>query len=251
MIQRPAPLIGITADISGASDSKHFKNSTLFLPKRYLAAVERAGAIPIVLPATRERSSVRRLLGVLNGLILSGGNFDIHPRYYGERPMKELGEIKAARTEFELEITHAALQRDLPVLGICGGAQAINVASGGSLYQDITTQLSQAGADEHSSKNPNGGHPIRVEHGTRLFAILKRSILKVNTSHHQAVKRLGRGLIVNAVADDGVIEGIESTEHTFVMGVQWHPEVLAPRQQHQHRIFSSFVAICKKRLQAR
>ena len=251
MTHGAAPLIGITADVSGASDSKNSKGSTLFLPKRYLAAIERAGAVPIVLPATREQSSLGRLLGVLNGLVLSGGNFDIHPRHYGERPMKELGEIKAARTEFELEITHAALQRNLPVLGICGGAQAINVALGGSLYQDITTQLSQAGADEHSSKNPNGGHPIHVERGTRLFAILKRSTLKVNTSHHQAVKRLGRGLIVNAVANDGVIEGIESIEHTFVMGVQWHPEVLAPRQQHQHRIFSSFVALCKKRLRTR
>ena len=241
------PLIGITADVSSASASHKFKDSTLFLPERYLAAIERAGAIPVVLPANRRKSAVRRILGVLNGLVLSGGNFDIHPRYYGERPIKELGEIKAARTEFELEITHAALKRDLPILGICGGAQAINVALGGSLYQDITAQLAQAGADEHSSKNPESGHPIHVEHGTRLFTIIQRSTLKVNTSHHQAVKRVGRGLIVNALADDGVIEGIESAEHSFVLGVQWHPEVLAPRRQHQRRIFSSFVAFCKTR----
>ena len=246
------PLIGITADISSTSRSSNRpKDTTLFLPQRYFSAIERAGAIPVVLSANRTKSAVRRLLSLLNGLVLSGGNFDIHPRYYGERPIKELGDIKSARTDFELEITDKALKHDLPILGICGGAQAINVALGGSLYQDIAAQLSHAGACEHSSKNPNGGHSIQVEPGTRLFDILKRSSVKVNTSHHQAVNRLGRGLIVNAVADDGVIEGIESTEHGFVLGVQWHPEVLAPRQQHQHRIFSSFAAFCKNRLRAR
>src|SRR6185503_176629 len=137
-------------------------------------------------------------------------DFDIHPRYYGERAIRELGEIKAARTEFELEIFGAALKRDLPVLGICGGAQAINVALGGSLYQDIAAQLGSTGAYEHTSKNPHGGHGIRVTPGTRLFDIVKRLKLKVNTRHHQAIKRPGRGLIVSAVAEDGVIEGIES-----------------------------------------
>lgn len=220
----------------------------MFLPERYLAAIERAGAIPIVLPAYRSPSTVRRLLEVLNGLVLSGGNFDIHPRYYGEKPIKELGEIKAARTEFELEITSAALKRDLPLLGICGGAQAINVALGGSLHQDIGAQLPDAGPHERGSKGGSSGHPIHVSAGTRLFSIVERSSLAVNSSHHQAVKRLGRGLIINAVAEDGVIEGIESTRHDFVLGVQWHPEVLAPRQRLQRRIFSSFVAICKQRL---
>ena len=243
------PLIGITADISSPSNST--KDTTLFLPRRYLAAIERAGAVPVVLSANRTQSAVRHLLRMLNGLVLSGGNFDIHPRYYGERAIRELGEIKNARTDFELEMTDKALKEDLPILGICGGAQAINVVLGGSLYQDIGAQLSGAGAYEHSSKNPNGGHSIQVEPGTHLFDIVRRSRFKVNTSHHQAVKRLGRGLIVNAVADDGVIEGIESTEHGFVLGVQWHPEVLAPRQQHQHRIFSSFAAFCRKRLRSR
>jgi putative glutamine amidotransferase len=246
MTRGDPPLIGVTADVSGACAQFSTKDTVLFLPQRYLAAIERAGAIAVVLSANRARSAIRHLPSMLNGLVLSGGNFDIHPRHYGERPIKEIGEIKAARTEFELEIAVAALKRDLPVLGICGGAQAINVALGGSLYQDIAAQLTDSGAYEHTSKNPIGGHPIRVEPGTRLFSIVKRSSFKVNTSHHQAVKRLGRGLIVNAVADDGVIEGIESTEHSFVLGVQWHPEVLAPHQLHQRRIFSSFVALCKK-----
>ena len=248
MIRRLLPLIGITADTTGAFNafSERFKDPTLFLPERYLTAVERAGGIPVVLPANQSKSAVRRLLGMLDGLVLSGGDFDIHPRYYGERPLKELGEIKAARTEFELEVAGGALKRSLPVLGICGGAQAINVALGGSLYQDIHTQLESAGAYEHTSKNPSGGHPIRITSGTRLFNIVKRSSLRVNTRHHQAIKRLGRGLIVNAVASDGVIEGVESAEHGFVLGLQWHPEVLAPRQPLQRRIFTAFVELCRK-----
>ena len=246
MIRRLSPLIGITADSSGAGNTDKSKDATLFLPERYLRAVERAGGIPVVLPANRTRSAVHRLLGVLNGLVLSGGDFDIHPRHYSEHPTKRLGEIKAARTEFELEIAGAAFRRDLPVLGICGGAQAINVALGGSLYQDIGSQLETAGAYEHTSKN-SGGHPIRVTLNTRLFDIVNCSSLIVSTSHHQAIKRLGRGLIVNAVAGDGVIEGIESTEHSFVLGLQWHPEVLAPRQPRQQRIFASFIELCRKR----
>jgi putative glutamine amidotransferase len=238
-------LIGITADVSGAGTQRSTGDTVLFLPQRYLAAIEHAGGTAVVLSANRARSAIRLLSQRLNGLVLSGGNFDIHPRHYGERPIKELGEIKTARTEFELEIAGAALKRDLPVLGICGGAQAINVALGGSLYQDIMAQFTDSCAYDHSSKNPKGGHPIRVAPGTRIFSIVKRSTFNVNTSQHPAVKRLGRGLIVNAVADDGVIEGIESTEHSFVLGVQWHPEVLAPHQAHQRRIFSSLVALCK------
>jgi putative glutamine amidotransferase len=246
------PLIGITADVSGASvrAAKAPQDATLFLARRYLTAIAGAGAIPVVVSAPQVKSTLRHLLNRLNGLVLSGGNFDIHPRYYGERPIKELGEIKAERTEFELEMTTAALGRDLPILGICGGAQVINVALGGSLYQDIATQIPGAGAHERGARPHAIGHPIRIETATRLFRILGRQKLTVNTTHHQAVKKLGRGLIVNALAVDGVIEGVESTEHRFVLGVQWHPEVLALRQRLHRRLFSSFVALCHKGLRA-
>jgi putative glutamine amidotransferase len=242
------PLIGITADVSGAraNDAKAAQNATLFLPQRYLTAIARAGAIPVVLSSPRAPSKLGRWIDRLDGLVLSGGNFDIDPRYYGEKPIKGLGELKLERTEFELEMSTAAFRRGLPVLGICGGAQAINVALGGSLYQDIATQIPGAGAHERGGRPHAVDHPIRIKPGTRLFQILGRKRLTVNTTHHQAVRRLGRGLIVNAVAEDGVIEGIESTAHPFVLGVQWHPEALAPRRRLQRLLFSSFVALCKR-----
>ena len=244
----PPPLIGITADdVHTAPSASRALGANLTLPYRYVSAIERAGGIPIVLRNLPAQTIIRSYLSLLRGLVLTGGDFDIHPRYYGAKAIRQLGTIKAQRTEFELGLAGAAMGRDLPVLGICGGAQAINVALGGSLYQDIAAELGTSAA-EHTSKNPAGGHEVRIAPESELFKILRRAQIKVNTSHHQAVRRLGRGLIVNARADDGVIEGIESTCHTFVVGVQWHPEVLAPRQAIQRRLFSAFIRTCKRRL---
>jgi len=238
-----SPLIGITADLSDV----HSKSEpTFFLPQRYVRAVEQAGGIALILPANDSKHRLRCYMNLLDGLVVSGGNFDIHPRYYGERPINQLGIIKPERTEFELELASSALKRDLPVLGICGGAQTINVVLGGSLYQDIAAQLPQAGEHQQSARKTLGGHRVEVQNGTRLHKIIGRQNLEVNTTHHQAIKKLGRGLVVNAVADDGVIEGIESTRHEFVLGLQWHPEVLAPRQMLQRHIFLAFAAICRK-----
>ena len=241
------PLIGVTADLSEAPGKlNNYQEPTLFVPQRYLNAIEQAGAIALVLPPSQSEVAMRRMLGLVDGLVITGGNFDIHPRYYGERPIRELGALKARRTKFELEMTAAALKQDLPILGICGGAQAINVALGGSLYQDIETQVAGAGAHEQGTRKNRGGHRVNIKAGTRLHAIVRRRKMEVNTTHHQAVKKIGRGLVANAVAEDGIIEGIESTQHRWVLGVQWHPEVLAPRRTDQQRIFSLFVAHCAR-----
>jgi putative glutamine amidotransferase len=241
--RRRSPVIGITADIAEPRKASH--EPTLFLPERYLRAVAGDGALPVILPPIARPAAIRRALSLLDGLVVSGGNFDIHPSYYGEKPIKEMGIVKASRTEFELEIADAALRSDLPVLGLCGGEQALNVVLGGSLIQDIAAQVPNAKEHEQSEKKSYGGHCVEIAAGTRLHRIVRRRRLEVNTSHHQAVKKLGKGLIVDAVADDGIIEGIESTRHAFVLGVQWHPEVLAPKRQAHRRIFSAFIAACK------
>lgn len=242
----PAPVIGITSD-TAHTDREVYREPLYFLHQRYVKAVIDAGAIPIILPPMPSSGAIRPLLARLDGLILSGGDFDIHPGYYGEKPLKALGNIKAERSDFELEMAAAALEEDLPVLGICGGAQAINVALGGSLYQDIGAQVPDAQEHQQSRKAVKRGHRVTIRPRTLLIKIVGRSHTEVNTTHHQAVKTLGRGLIVNATASDGVVEGIESTGHTFVIGVQWHPEVLAPRQRHQRNIFSAMVARAARR----
>lgn len=244
MSKKHSPVIAITADFAeGNAQTK--SEPTLFLAQRYYRALEQAGATPLVLPPLSSSAAIRRSLDWLDGLIISGGGFDIHPSYYGEEPIHELGIVKAERTEFELDIAAAALKKDLPMLGICGGEQALNVVLGGSLYQDIAAQIANAGEHQQSKKKTQGGHRVQIPDGTQLRAIVGRSSLEVNTTHHQAVKQVGKGLIVDAIADDGVIEGIESTRHRFVLGVQWHPEVLAPRRQGHRRIFDSFIAACR------
>lgn len=239
-----APLIGITADLP-ARDFQ--QEPTLLLPARYYRAIEQAGGVPLILPFTKAERTSRRVLERIDGLLISGGNFDIHPSYYGDQPLKLLREIKLERTEFELELIGLALSRDLPMLGICGGAQALNVALGGTLYQDIAAQVPNAGEHEQSARKETGGHPVRIHPGTQLDRIMQRRTVEANTTHHQAVKALGRGLVVNATAEDGMIEGIESPRHTFALGVQWHPELLAPKKLHHRRIFSSFISSCKPR----
>jgi putative glutamine amidotransferase len=132
----------------------------------------------------------------------------------------------------------------MPILGVCGGAQAINVALGGSLYQDIKSQVAGAARHERSSIKEIGGHLVAIIKGTKLRRIVGRESLEVNTTHHQSVKKLGKGLIVNAAAEDRVVEGIESSRHTFVLGVQWHPEFLVHKDQAQKKIFAALVAAC-------
>lgn len=240
-----APIIGITADWAGKSAA--FREPTVYLHQRYCREVERAGGVPLILPPCTVNKTINAFLEQIDGLIISGGDFDIHPRYYGEKPIAQLGNIVQERTEFELELTHRALRRNLPILGICGGAQAINVALGGSLYQDIATQLPNAGKHQLGRIKERGGHGIQIAEGSLLARTVGRRNVEVNTTHHQAIKELGKGLIISARADDRVIEGIESTEHRFVVGVQWHPEVLAPRRSDQRRIFARLSAACRSR----
>jgi putative glutamine amidotransferase len=241
-----SPVIGITADISNvqANGTKRQQEPALFLPRRYCRAIHKSGGMPLIIPPVIFRSALRKMLQRLDGILISGGNFDIHPSFYGEEPIAALGTINQERTEFELELINEALKCDMPLLGVCGGAQAINVALGGSLYQDIATQLPHA--EEHEQgKKPQSGHSIKIHDGTRLRRIVRTQALKVNTTHHQAVKTLGKGLVVNATARDGLIEGIESPSHEFVLGVQWHPEALALKDPHQRRIFSTFISVSK------
>lgn len=242
-----APLIGITpdtvADLSGASDNR--AEPLLVLQQRYARAIQEAGGVPLILPTAATEAALRRVIETVDGVLVSGGNFDIHPKLYGEEPTKALGQIKEERTEFELALISLALKRDLPLLGVCGGAQAINVVLGGSLYQDIPSQVASALEHQRSALKDKGGHMVRIHERTRLKRIVRREQLEVNTTHHQAVKKLGHGLIVNATAEDGVIEGIESREHGFVLGVQWHPEFLSGRDPAQQAIFRSFVRSCE------
>lgn len=243
------PLIGITPDTGKSATAASGKDGEpfLFLQQRYVQAILDAGGVPLILPVAPSQGAIRQLLRALDGVLVSGGNFDIHPRLYGEEPMAALGQVRKERTRFELELILLALERNLPLLGVCGGAQAINVALGGSLYQDIASQIPMAGKHQRGAMKTEGGHFVKICEGTMLKKIVGRDAIEVNTTHHQSVKSLGKGLIVNAKAEDGVVEGIESQRHPFVLGVQWHPESLAHKDIFQRKIFASFISACKER----
>ena len=216
----------------------------LALGLSYPRAIELAGAIPVVL-APLEPDAIDPLIDRLSGLCLSGGP-DLHPSAYGEEDHPELGPTEPELDRFELALTRRALERELPVLGICRGAQVLNVARGGTLHQHIP-ELPEI-EHEHRQRELGGkvSHPVRIERGSRLAGIVRRGTLGVNSFHHQAVSRLGTGLVESARSADGVVEAIEDPTVDLCLGVQWHAETLVDRRSHA-ALFEALTASARRR----
>jgi putative glutamine amidotransferase len=196
------------------------------LKAAYADAVIRAGGLPLVLPYVDDRGCVDAYLDRVSGLVVTGGAFDVSPELYGEKAREGLGPLKESRTTFESALLRGALDRGVPVLGICGGMQLLNVVAGGTLIQDIAGEVPHAANHEQKHDRTQPQHPVDVKDGTLLADLLGKGQLMVNSTHHQAVKTPGKGVVVSAVATDGVIEAIELPSHSFAIGVQWHPELL-------------------------
>jgi putative glutamine amidotransferase len=209
------PIIGITADI----EDNRFK-----LNRDYAAAVEKAGACPVLLAPSRNAADIASRI---DGFLIPGGS-DLHPSYYTENVNYEIKIVERDRSGFEFTIIHEIIKLRKPVLGICYGMQLINVAFGGSLYQDIRQQVPSA--IEHRE----GRHTIKIDDNK----LIDRGEFKVNSSHHQAVKVIGQGLNAIAFSPDGIIEAISSGDYPFLLGVQWHPERL--QDSLSEKIFRAF-----------
>ena len=182
---------------------------------------------------------IEKFVEVIDGIIITGGDFDIDPEIYGEKVLSNKVSTKVDRTKFEFEITKKALNIGLPVLGICGGQQLLNVVLGGTLIQHIPDEIK--GLINHEQTNPRNepSHTIKIIKNTKLYEITKAENMFVNSAHHQAVKTLGQNLIVNCSTEDGVIEGIENPDAEFCIGVQWHPEFLIDKKDIE--IFKSLI----------
>lgn len=221
-MSKQKPIIGLTLDLQNQKTYSAYP--WYALRQNYAAVVAQFGGTPF--PLSYEIDLIDQYLNVLQGLIITGGSFDIDPRFYGEEINQENVLLNQPRTAFEKLLLEKALEKDLPILGICGGQQLLNVVLGGTLIQDINQEVPQA-LNHHQEANRHlKSHDIHLEEGTLLHQWFGQKSTQVNTSHHQAVKKVGQGVRINALAPDGVIEGIEVPERKYCIGVQWHPEFL-------------------------
>lgn len=235
------PTIGIPCQTNYQTRQEHlvYRNH-----RAYIRAVESAGGLPVLIPMRTHPSELRDLPSYLDGLLLRGGG-DIHPGFYGEQEHPSLNEVDPQLDAFEIALVTWALQRDMPILGICRGMQLINVVLGGTLYQDISTQYPRA--LEHWWYNfPRTElvHPVTIEKGSLMEQTLRTRHLMVNSFHHQAVKVPGKGICICGWANDGVAELLEAPDYRFVMGVQSHPEEIYRAVPAFARLFQAFINSC-------
>lgn len=216
------PRIGLTLDLDEA-------RRRYLLPRAYADAVLAAGGLPVPIPYGAGVAGA--YLALCHGLVLTGGAFDIPPERYGEERSERCGPSKPERTAFEAALCEAALEGRMPLLGVCGGMQLMNVVRGGTLWQDLGSQLGVRGHDRGGASEPPV-HDVQVVPGTALARTVGVEPLRVGSSHHQAVHAAGAGVLVSARAPDGVVEALELPDQPFAVGVQWHPErqLADPRQ---------------------
>ncbi|MCO7127540.1 gamma-glutamyl-gamma-aminobutyrate hydrolase family protein [Sporolactobacillus shoreicorticis] len=239
------PIIGIT---SGFVKLTNFSEGD-YAHKDYITSLTMAGAVPLILPIA-PGSCTERYAELCDGFLLSGG-CDVNPQFFNEDPTPGCGVFDTERDQAELQLVHESLKRGKPLFGICRGLQVINVALGGTLIQDIDSQLDHPIQHEQKVPRREGSHRVRLEKSTRLYQVLgEQETIIVNSLHHQSIDKIGAGLKVAAFSSDGIIEAIDMTEKGL-MGVQWHPESMtAGGSDAMLGLFKHFVAACIEMKQA-
>lgn len=226
------PLIGISSThIPGGQYDK--------VGSTYTQAIVEAGGTPVILPVIADAPLVARYAEILDGLLLTGGD-DVPPEAYGQKPLKQTKTLSPKRHAFEKMMLEAYLPTGKPILGICRGLQQTNVIRGGTLVQDIPSQI---GTDVTHRGEGTPTHMVKIEPGTKLRSILSVPSVQVNSNHHQAARKIGKNLRVAARSADGLIEALEFTDGGFGLLVQWHPERIADAE-HRRAIFGAFVQAC-------
>ena len=244
------PIIGVTATLKEDVDTVAERPLGRYVRSDldYVEGVAAAGGVPVVLPPIGDAHTAEAVIHGLDGLLLSGGS-DLHPGYYGETPMPELGPTIPERDAFEVPLLELALRRGLPIFGICRGMQLLNVALGGTLYQDLPSQWGR-GVLKHRQETPKWQptHEVEVSGDAYLAEIMDREVLKVNSYHHQGIKDLADGLVVTARSSDGVAEAVEARDlsERWVVGVQWHAEAMRGADPIHGNLFEAHVSAAER-----
>ena len=226
------PIIGIGSDVYVSEGER----DRAFVYTNYTEALRRAGAIPVIIPPQPENAA--EIVAGLDGLLLAGG-YDCDPKLYGEDRHPTVETMDERRQQNDLSLAKAARERGIPTLGVCLGLQVMNVAAGGTLIQDIDSAI-ETEIVHASEPEDRARHDVIVEDGTHLASILGARELNVNSSHHQAIRNVAKGLRVTAHAPDGIVEGLEDPRHPFYLGVQWHPEDMTGEES-SSTLFAAFV----------
>ncbi len=240
------PVIGITASYSQSIHVHEIDEPRLehqYCYNDYVHAVWMAGGLPLLIPAMLDASGAAEYVKRLNGIVIAGGP-DIDPKQYHQPAGPNQTRIDIRKDETELAVARAAIDRWMPVLGICRGLQVLAVALGGNLIQDIATELPWAARHGYPEGDPDAWHEVKFESGSSLKRIIGAENATVNTYHHQAVGEVPADWKVTAKAPDGVIEGMEFSDEPLVFGVQWHPEMMVASHPEQLRLFRAFVKSC-------
>ena len=237
------PLIGITTSCSTSESGA----SRQGVGEAYIQAVAQAGGAPLLIPNGLPAEALDAFLRRLDGILFSGGG-DVSPQRYGASPHPLVSSVDADRDQVEIALLHAAVESNVPFLGVCRGLQVINVALGGSLYEDLLDQLPGALVHDCYPEHEHSylAHPVSLMQPSRLAGILNAAEMPVNSMHHQGIRSLAPGLVAVAHAPDGLIEGIELSEHPFGLAVQWHPEHLQAHTA-MRRLFGEFIAAARSR----
>jgi putative glutamine amidotransferase len=234
------PRIAITLELSAKGE-----RCLNFLDLAYAECVERAGGLPLYFPSLPSPTFTDEAVAMIDGVVLTGGA-DIHPSYYGEEINSPITLSPNQRTDFDIHLFRASLKADKPILAICHGMQIMNVALGGSLIQDIPSQVPGSLLHRGEKDSVPARHKVTVEPGSRLADLMRGMVeFEVSSTHHQAVKTLGRNLQISARAPDGIVEGIELPDHPKVIGIQWHPEK-DPHSEPSRRLFQALVEMARK-----
>lgn len=239
------PIIALTSGFIADEDIKFGGSLRNYVNDDYIQSIVKCGGNPFILPVRESKEDILTILKLCDGVILTGGN-DIDPLLYGEVPINEIGLFMREVDEFYLKVIECADELNKPVFGICKGNQALNVAYGGTLYQDLKVQKENSIGHAQNAYKYQPTHHVFIDEDNLLYDCFKDELL-VNSFHHQAIKNVAQGFNVIASADDGVIEAIEKKEGTYMLGVQWHPEMMIARDNKDMlKLMTAFIDKCKK-----